>query len=387
MMKQVGFICDITEDFNRCPVIGAARIMRAVPLAKALDKLGISLFIYSPKHVNPKTKVVAGFQIIDNQFLPVTSTIPDFNGNWFLGNIRTPDRSGMSYKSFSEWATGNGIKIYPDYEFENMSLDKYKTFGLVNHFDANLQPDTELYDHSAKVLKHFLEKHDTVFLKPRYGSRGNKIAVIKKNKSGYIFTYYKNKEAIVKFVKDLSELHGETDRHIREKNYIIQEGLKVKSVDESTFIIRCVMIDDGKQWYAFSKAVLSPSGQDIANTEQNGMNVTVEDLFNTIYPKEQAQYQLEYLEKTAVDLARFLDGHYPKKLMEMAFDFIVDENDKIYLAEMDVRPGMIKPGMDTATPFKDLFHPTPAEQLLYDKYVQPHAQYLANFFDLKLRSA
>jgi len=382
-MKRIGFICDIREGSSPMKIAGASRQMRAIPMAEILKEYGVQLFIYSRRHINPKTKMAFGYYIIDNQFIPTVEKVPEINGYWYFYNVPATDLGGLNYRKFITWAKNNKIEIYPSQEFSDLSDDKFQSYLFINKLDPELQPYTELYEESVEQIEKLLMSNNRLCIKPRFGSQGNLIFMLKKEPEKFIFDFYKNKKKESRESTNLSTIVENMHQLMKGKEYIIQSYISTQKIEQASFVIRVIMIYDGEAWHWDHKAVLSQKNSDIANTTQGGDNITLEDLFKKIDFQEPKTF-IDNLKTASFNIANFVDEAYPSQIVELGLDFLIDIKQNIFLAELNVSPGLTKPGMDLDYPFKNIFHPTPEENILYDKYVHPHATYLAKFFHSKL---
>jgi len=357
--------------------------MRAIPLAAALKEKDVQLFIYNRRHVNTETKMASGYYIIDDEFIPVARPVPKVNGNWYIGNVSCPNRSGMSHYSFIKWAKKNDINVYPEYDFGRRTTDKMRTYELLGDLALNVHPYTERYEHDEAQVERFLNRNNKIFLKARKGSQGDKIFVLSRSDNNYSVSYYASKDKIDYTYQSIGDVLGKIKEVIGNNKYIIQEGIDTACIDGNPFIIRVIMIHDGWGWHWAHKIVACPVG-DVANTEQGGLNHTVEDFFPKVFGKDSYSTMYKKLKTVSFSLANHFDALYPKQLIEFAIDFVASKSGDFYVVEADVTPGLIKPGMDVEVPFKDYFNISPEEKPLYDKYLVPHARYMAEFLLTKL---
>jgi glutathione synthase/RimK-type ligase-like ATP-grasp enzyme len=385
-MDRIGYICDIKEKTPNMRFKSNARMLRGVALTNALREKDLKLFIFSWYHLNPETKMVAGYYIIDGKFVPTVEPIPKINGYWQRRDPTYRDTriNQLSHATFKGWLKQNNIQVYPPRELGRLTIDKWRSYRFLQPQKVFQQAFTELFQNEKPQWEKFFAMADKIFLKPRKGSLGYEIVVVTKEAAGFSLLYYGFNGTQVKHMKTLGNVIKQVSAFMINQSYIIQVGISVEKFRDSPFIIRAILVSNGEIWHWSHKVVQAQPGSDIANTEQDGINFITEDVLQELYEQHAAD-MLEKLKIAAFSLAAQLESEYASSVPELAIDFILDKQQQVYVSEIDVSPGLIKPGMDPKRPFKDIFHLTSAEQVIFDKYYVPYAQDLADFFVKKLR--
>ena len=354
---------------------------RAVPMQEALREHGVRLLMYTPRHADFPKGVVTGQVIEGDRLVEVKAPFPVVNGNWHNGWFG--QRSGEACRAFSLWATEREVPMYPPLAFVKLLNDKHDSGQLMNDLHPSLHPYTELYDGTDEQLSRFFDLNSKIFIKPRRGGQGNGIIIVDSEDSGYAVSYYEGKR---------HQRNSFTDRedvldHVGELlggSGVIQHGLRLASYQQATFILRVIAINDGERYQMIHKAVLAPPGGEVANTTQGGINFTMDDLLTRVYGRTDAEAIIDKVRRISCDLTRSFDRLYPRQLMEVGYDFVIDHEHEVKCIEPNTLPGMIKPGL-TKKSFIDILHRTPEEEDVYTRLVKPHGTYLAEFLHAKLR--
>jgi hypothetical protein len=337
------------------------------------------VFFYSPKHVTEAAATVPGYVLDEDEFVPTTSEVPLVNGNWTYQTRRLLEK-GMGYRRFVDWAEQRGIGVYVPYAFSELVHDKYETYRLVRAHHETLHPYCEPYRRSARQLERFVDSSPSTFIKPRAGSKGNRITTLKRDRNGLSVTFYhagRQRRFAAKSIAEASEFvryltKGKT-------RYVIEHGIDTLPYGDCVFDIRVVMVHDGRTWTWFHEARLSPRGSDVSNVSQGGSAVVTEELLHAVLGAEAAQQKLRELESEAFALAVYLDKLHPGDLMEVAFDFVLDHEAKLHLVEINTKPGLMHVGF-----LRKVFDTLPDEEPLFERYVYPHTAALARFLRNKL---
>ena len=378
-MKLIGY------QYNRSPFdtrrrrLSPSLINRVALIDKRLREQGMRLFLYSPHHIAPTKNTVAGFVAENGSFASAEAPIPYVNGNWTYQTRKLLER-GMGYSEFVRWVEERRIGIYVPHAFSELMGNKLETYKLVRGFHETLHPYSEAYTGSARQLERFVESSALSFLKPRTGSKGERIIALRRGGNGLSVTYYRKgarEDREVGSVREVSKLVRElmTSNAISSRNrYIIQHGVETMRHDGSTFDIRVTMLHDGDRWHWLHEARRSREGSDVSNVKQGGRTVVTEELLFDLLGSEGAQQILYELQSEAFGLAAYLERLHPGDILEVAFDFVIDLEGRLRLLEINTKPGLAGIGADVT-----IYDKRPEHEPLFERWVYPHTEHLARF--------
>lgn len=336
--KWVGMICRAkkVKDYKEHVYVWMAH---AFPMSKELVKHNVKLICYSPANVDYDKKTVTGFVMENGLFHKVERPIPKFNYDF---HISPDDR--VAYRQYKEWLEKNDYEVYTDNAIHTLARDKLETAKVLNKFREGITPYTKTYLHDGAQIEEFLTMADRVFLKPRYGSMGEDILVISKNKVNkdrYDVLYHN--DATITSVKNMtvSECVSHVDSIILDENYIIQEGINVKKYHDSVFDIRVILYNIGSSWKSVSETRLGPPSSNVSNNAQGGTSVDTQQFMKDAYSKEESEHLLDMLYSTAAEIAEYLYKNYSNNMNEISFDFMLDNQNNITIAELNTKPGLL----------------------------------------------
>jgi len=337
---------------------------RASVLAPTLAEHGYKLICYTPNSVNKETKTVDGFIFENNQFKEAVVSIPKTNHDFYIG----PDDL-KTYREFRNWAKEHGYKLYPSRGIRNLAQDKLLAAQVISKLYPSIIPLTEAFDGSAEMVQKYLLEKSLVFIKPRFGGRGNKIIVVKSENNQFIAEYYTDiKKEIVSFGA-LAECVSYVNNLINNEKYIIQEAVDVVRFEGSVFDIRSMVFNEGSSWYFLGELRTSIKESEISNN--GGVDIPIEFL-TRVFSKEKAEFFLEKIKEITINLTKFLSQECKELINELAFDVMIDKSDNIYLAEINTKAGLNGP-----TKYGDFFNMTESEKRLYENLPLPHGHFLA----------
>jgi poly-gamma-glutamate capsule biosynthesis protein CapA/YwtB (metallophosphatase superfamily) len=337
---------------------------RASVLAPELAKHNYKLICYSPINVNTDEKTVTGYVLEGNEFKSIFIPIPKVNYDFYIG----PDKLN-SYYDFMLWALPKGYKIYPTKPIRRVAGDKMLTAEVLSEFDSSITPYTEIFDCSIDQIQRYLSKHPVTFIKPRYGSMGNKILVVKFENNSFTVEYYINRQKELASLSTLPECISHIKKLVNNENYIIQEAIDVVRCKESVFDVRALVFNTGEEWCFLSEIRISEKSSEISNNA--GTDITSEFL-EKIFSKEKAAMIVEKIKTITINFTIFLNKKYNETINELAFDVIIDKSDNIYFAEINV-----KPGLAGLTKYGNFFDMTDYEKNFYENLSIKHGYFLA----------
>lgn len=337
---------------------------RVYALVPELAKHGYKLICYCPINVNKEEKTVTGYTFENNKFKSICVSVPKVNYDFYIGT----DEFDIYYK-FQPWALEQGCKIYPTKAIRNMAQDKLRAARIISKFDSLVIPYTELFNGNLDQLKTYLLKTPIVFIKPRYGGRGNKILVIKFKNNEFVVEYYVSVQKQTTSFLTITECATYVNNMVNNQEYIIQEAIDVVLYEGSVFDIRVIVFNEGEKWHFLSEVRIGLKSSEISN---NGSTAIPIEFLEKIFSKEKASRIMEKIKETTINLTIFLSKEYHELINELAFDVMIDKSENIYFAEINT-----KPGLAGLAKYNDFFNMTDYEKNFYEKLSLPHGQFLA----------
>lgn len=337
---------------------------RASVLAPALATYNYKLICYSPINVNKHNKQVTGYIWQNNEFKQISTNLPKINHDFFIGI----DELNI-YREFIPWAVEEGYQIYPIRAIRKLCQDKLLSAEIISKFNKHVIPHTEIFKASKDQLEKFIKTNSTVFIKPRYGSMGNKIFVVKCINDSVTCEYYLQQKKETCLFSTLDECVDYINKKVGEQ-YIIQEAVDVIRYQGSVFDIRAIVFKEAEKWHFLSEVRISNTSNEISNGGNTDIPI---ELLERIYSsKEKANLIFDKIKTTTIDITSHLNKEYDDKIDDLAFDILIDQNENIYIAEINTKAGLA--GLSI---YSDFFNMNDIEKNFYEKLSIPHGQYLA----------
>ncbi|MGD9592247.1 MAG: CapA family protein, partial [Candidatus Berkiella sp.] len=343
-------------------------IARAFVIDRELEKHDYKLICFTPRNFNSSNNTVTGFMLEHGQFKPITVPIPKVIYNFHIGKAER-----HLYREFESLALKLGVEIYPTLPLRKLTSDKLQSAKLVVEFDSNLIPKTEHFEGDASQLQSYLDLYKSVFIKPRFGNMGNDIYVLKKDNHNYRLAYYFKGKRTEDVFNDLSKCADFINKNINDKEYIIQQTIDIPQYNGSVYNIRSIVFLINSQWRFLSELIVSEKGKDVTNLYQGGNYQDTKSFLYHIFPANRAPIILKRIETTSIEIAKFIGMRFENKINEIAFDILIDKDENLYLAELNVKPGLAGEPMK----YSNYFLMTEGENHTYETLTVKHGEYLA----------
>ncbi|MFC5711350.1 YheC/YheD family protein [Thalassorhabdus alkalitolerans] len=222
---------------------------------------------------------------------------------------------------------------------------------------------------NVAITIEFIEKNKKAVIKPLLGRQGQKIYFIeKKAENKYLVRDHKKKVILQAFqLKDfIHYLLSEKGK------YMVQRYINSRTKDKSPFDIRAHMQKNGDGEWTLTKIYprIGSKKSILSNISRGGRT----GLLNEFLKKEFGELKSGNLESNLVnlafDLAWWTDKCYGSAIDELGLDLAIDENNKIWLHEINGGP-------------QSTFHEEERalNTIAYAKYIKENALFLSNQFD------
>lgn len=238
----------------------------------------------------------------------------------------------------------NKFRSNPDIKLINSPnpLGKWSSYEALSKYPEAKEhlPETIIYTCFEDVLS-MLDKNNLMFLKSFYGTQGSEVLSIEKLELKYKLNYYKRgaKELII---DSLDELRSFISKFVRNKKFIIQQGLRLLTYNGRSLDIRMfLMKNETGNWESIFKGARIAKGNFLLTNIHAG---GVYGFYEQLYPKLKRQYESvnlpspKDLDDTSIKLVSCLEKEFGP-YGELGVDIGVDIHGKIWFIEANITPG------------------------------------------------
>ena len=304
-----------------------AGLNRAYAFAAVAKAEGAELLYFSPGAADFRGKVINGYIYGGGEWTRTVSRYPDviYNTAAFSKDkqIEAAERLRRSIP-FTSYSVGDKLTVYNN-------LMKYKTFA------DYLVPSEEVL--SAKQFFAFSEKYPETVFKPSRGRQGTDVYFIKREGRSF---------RIMSGAGETACGAGETRGFIRDKiereGYIVQPYINCRTKAGVPYDFRLhVQKGRGGEWVTSGMYPrISPDGGIVCNISRGGYTNGITDFLKREFGADYYETR-KYIEIFSLQLAAHMDtiqrGLYGEELDELGIDIGLDGDRRIYIYEINWRPG------------------------------------------------
>ncbi len=232
-------------------------------------------------------------------------------------------------------------------------------------------PPTDLYRGPKTILPWFKTKRQ-VFLKPQGGSQGRGILhVIWKDRGHYVIKGRdpNNQMLQLHFTQSLTLFQWIT-RFIGRKKYIIQPYLTLTNYLDEAYDIRSLVQKNGSGlWQITGIAVRrGQRGSITSNLHGGGTAEEVRPFLEAEFGGMRSDELIARIQQLSLQIPPILEEHHGR-LFELGIDFGIDHEGRIWILEVNSKPGraVFAQLKDKPAIFKSIFHPVSYARYILDK--------------------
>ncbi len=295
-------------------------------------KMGISVFVFSPRDVDFEKRSVIGYVYRDGAWQTRTLQLPQIiYDRCFIGP------SYRNYKPFIE-----KLQNDPSITFMGHGLkDKWQVYQMIMKSPELNQwlPETSLF--TIATLSEFLNQYRAVVIKPMSGTHGrgvvrivhvnNHFSVMGRNRQNIPFRKrFKTRQDMQKFVRLFTA----------GSKYLVQPYLSLRTPDGTPYDVRVLVQKNGMgKWQVTGKAVRLGSKESITSNLHGGGKAMPFSTFLHQHFSAEKRLQIDAEVNALIEqLPPYIESsHGP--LFELGIDVGVDRKGKVWLIEVNSRPG------------------------------------------------
>ena len=302
------------------------KVKKAYAYAVVAKAEGVDFFYFTPGKVDIKNEKILGKYYKNGTWIDKEYPFPDaiYNASFPLTDKAERTVDYLSKRiPFTSHSIGNKAEV-------QYRIKKGNEF---NHF---LIPTIELTD--EKSLIDMIEMHDQIIIKPVSGSRGSGILFVEKAESD---TFKINDSGKISFYRK-EDLRDLVLLKVQEQEYIIQKFILSTIKSGQVFDFRLHVQKNGEgEWVTTSiYPRIGPVGSITSNLGNGGFTAFPDSFLQIEFDNEwyNVKKTLEYF---SVSFAKHFDSLYDEfYLDELGIDVGMDENQRIWLFEVNWRPGI-----------------------------------------------
>lgn len=319
---------------------------------KAAAKHGIKIIYMCLERISPSFQSVYGYKRIKGSYVSGKYPIPKVIHNRTLTFSKRSNQRLRRLKRIR--LVFNGQNRYSKYRIHRL---------LRSAFPSHL-PNTVRY--TRRNLRDMMNRHNSLYIKPRSSSVGKGIIKITRRKSGSWQVRLPHKSLVAGTRKTEAIIAG----HVRKKKYLIQQTIPLATYRGNPYDIRVSVQRgaDGNWQVTGMYGKVAKKGSHVTNVARRGSAKPCDILFRHSFGNP--AHVAMNVQHVSLHIARYL-GRRLRNLADIGLDMGVDRAGHPYFIEMngrDQRYGFRKAGLPAA------FYRSYETPVLYAKYLLQRAK-------------
>jgi hypothetical protein len=295
-------------------------------------QMGVTVFVITPRGFKPNQSVVNGYYYVNKRWISAVFPLPNVVYN------RVPSRQAEHTKEIQE--TISRIKHLGIPLFNPRFFDKWSLYQILSEHDElkRLLPQTVRFD-SNETLKQMILRHSALFLKPVEGKAGIGMMRMCRTPQGVEMIYQGAREKKRYITKRLSTLSQIVNTFSQKRPYLIQQAIPLAKFKDRPFDVRMLYQKNGSGQWGLTGAGIRVAGATAISTHvpMGGRIESIDHVLDHVFSGE-AKSLYQKLEKTGLEIAKWIEYKQGGLLGEMSMDIGIDQNRNIWFFEANAKP-------------------------------------------------
>ncbi|PPA93527.1 YheC/YheD family endospore coat-associated protein [Brevibacillus laterosporus] len=285
-------------------------------------RLGLETVFFHSSQINFATNKIKGYVWRDKKLVPSTFIIPKVIHNRVLSGKKDTIKRIKKLEKVSR--VYNGIVTRNKWIVHK----RLWTQDNLRHY----LPETKLFRNRA--FTDMLNKYDILYVKPVIGSVGAGVARIEQKPDGYFFYSSQTSESF----QHLEELIQFVEKWVKNKTYIIQQGIPLCKYQDRTFDVRVSIQKDQLHEWKISGMVAKLANLDnkLSNLAQGGSAEQLETVLGSLFATQSIPIVVRRLQTACFAIVEQLELNEPS-LVDLGLDMGIDQFGLPYFIEANVR--------------------------------------------------
>ncbi len=304
-----------------------------IEIMKAAKVKGIITYIFTLQDIDWQNKRIYGWYYNNNQLYRQYFPFPQVIYNRI---------SSRKFEKSTE--TKEAIRRFKQEKiafFNEHFLNKLEVYYALKVFEplAKIMPKTTVYRNKYSLI-FMLQQFPVIYLKPVAASLGRGIIrITKQNNDVYLLHSNSFQNTEEKIFNSLQELQVYVRNRLKNKQYLIQEGIKIINFNNKPVDFRILVNKNGEgKWQISSMIARSSTVSTIVSNIARGGEIRQINEMLKLFEIEKIKKMKQLLRSTALTIAETLDNSVIGHFAEFGIDLALDENKKIWLLEVNTKP-------------------------------------------------
>jgi hypothetical protein len=298
-------------------------VFKSYAYAAAAKMEGVEFFYFTPGKVDIESKLINGL------FYE--------NGAWVERETEYPDvvyNAGGTITSKQDLIV---VALEKELPFTSHPIgDKMSVYNRIKKgetFDSYLIPSEDFEEIDSAFS--YIDKFNAIIVKPLTGAKGEGIHYIEKRQDDFLLIDSGTEQLLSKV-----QLEDWLDDILSEdRTYLVQPFIQSKTKQGQSFDVRLHVQKDGEgKWTLTTMFPRIASKGIVTNVSSGGYTSMITSFLQDQFGEDYFDMK-RYLEVFAVQFSTHFDSLYDEPLDELGIDVGIDQNNKIWIYEVNWRPG------------------------------------------------
>lgn len=299
-------------------------VFKTYAYAAAAKMEGIRFFYFSPGKVDLERKRINGLFYENGEWVERETNYPDvvFNAGGTLTEKQDLIVDALAEElPFTSHPIGDKMSVYHRIQKGKM-------------FDGYLIPSEEFEE--MDLAFSYLHQFNAIIIKPLSGAKGEGIIYIEKKQDGFLLIESGTEKLLSK-----GQLEDWLNEEILSdyRTYLVQPFIQSKTKQGQSFDVRLHVQKDGEgKWTLTTMYPRIASKGIVANISSGGYTSMMTSFLEEQFGEKYFDFK-RYLEVFAIQFSTHFDSLYEDPLDELGIDVGLDRDGKIWIYEVNWRPG------------------------------------------------
>lgn len=298
-------------------------VFRSYTYAAAAKMEGVEFFYFTPGKVDLERKLINGLFYENGAWVECETEYPDvvFNAGGTLTEKQDLIVDALEKElPFTSHPIGDKMSVYN-------RIKKGKIF------DSYLIPSEDFEEVDSAFS--YIDKYNAIIVKPLNGAKGEGILYIEKRQDNFLLIASGTEHLLSE-----NQLKDWLDGILLEdQTYLVQPFIQSKTKQDQSYDFRLYVQKDAEgKWTLTTMYPRIASKGIIANVSNGGYTTTITSFLQEQFGEDYFDIK-RYLEVFAVQFSTHFDSLYDEPLDELGIDVGIDQNHKIWIYEVNWRPG------------------------------------------------
>ncbi|WP_336785277.1 YheC/YheD family endospore coat-associated protein [Paenibacillus sp. MMO-177] len=291
----------------------------------ALAEKFSGILVYTPKDVNLTTRKITGHVYNGGTWSRKTMPFPRINMDIGFYKGSQVARASLVKKAPSFPFTGYGLG-------NKMRIQKHLVTSPV--LKPHLLPTEQVKDPSSFLA--FVKKYKSVMLKPINGWGGRDIVRVTMEQG-----QYKVQKGEQRRMTDAAGIRSLIRRSLSKERQIMQQWIDIRNKQGVIYDIRALILKKSEgNWETTGIAVREAKrGRITSNLKSGGHAYEASSYLKKEFGEEKGEELAKSIRELAEYIPTFTEKAYNARLCELGIDLAVDVHGKLWLLEINIKPG------------------------------------------------